>query len=557
MNLRQRIRRLRRYRSIATALVRSGLGYVAHDMGLTDKLLFFRSEERRGVKGKSLGERIRMLLEELGPTFVKLGQLASSRPDLLPADIVSELERLQDQVAAFPFEQAAAIMEQELGDSANRLFMHLYETPIAAASIGQVYHARLRDGRDVVVKVQRPHILRLIETDLGILADWAKLAESRMEWARHYRLADMVEELGVALRAELDFDKEARSAEQFALRNGGMEKMRVPAIYREYSSRRVLTMDYIEGIKLSELGSLDRAGLDRAKLAERYARAIFRQVLLDGFFHGDPHPGNVLALPDGTLAWLDFGMMGRLSAATKTSFAAFVIALRNQNSKGVLRAISRMGVVPEAADRDRLLADIEELRDKYYKVPFQRLRLGEAVHDLFDVALRHRIAIPRELVLLGKTFLTMEGVVTMLDPTFSVFDVAEPFGKKLLLKRLDPRTWLSEWAEDIPEYIGILGDLPAGVRQISRLLRQGKLHIETDVPQIDAIMAKLDRIGSRLALSIVLLSLSIVMLGLIVGAALNHAKTVLWRIPVIEIGLGVALFMLVWLIASIIRSSRF
>ncbi len=557
MKLRQRIRKLRRYRAIASALVRNGLGYVAYDMGLTDKLLFFRGEERKGVKSKSLGERIRLLLEELGPTFVKLGQLASSRPDLLPAEIVRELERLQDRVTAFPYEQASDIIEQELGQSVDRLFLRLYETPIAAASIGQVYHACLKDGTDVVVKVQRPNILRLIETDLGIMADWARLAESRLEWARNYRVADIVEELGSALRAELDFDKEARNAERFALRNKGTKEMRVPAVYREYSSRRVLTMDYVEGIKLSELGRLDRAGLDRKALAGRYARTIFRQALMDGYFHGDPHPGNVLALPDGTLAWLDFGMMGRLSAETKTSFAAFVVALRNQSSKGVLRAISRMGAVPDEADRGRLLADIEELRDKYYKVPFERLRLGEAVHDLFTVALRHRIAIPRELTLLGKTFLTMEGVVTTLDPTFSVFDVAEPFGKKLFLERLNPRHWLSGWAEDLPDYIDLLNELPSNLKHVSRLLRQGKLRIEVATPQIEAIMAKMDRIGNRLSFSIVLLSLSIVMLGLIVGAALSHSKTLLWRIPVIEIGLGIALFMLMWLISSIFRSGRF
>jgi len=557
MNLRQRIRRLRRYRSIASALARNGLGYVAHDMGLTDKLLFFRSEERRGVKGKSLGERIRLLLEELGPTFVKLGQIASSRPDLLPADIVRELERLQDQVTAFPYEQASAIIEQELGDSVDRLFSSLYETPIAAASIGQVYHARLKDGRDVVVKVQRPNILRLIETDLGILADWARLAESRLEWARNYRLTDVVEELGRALRDELDFDKEARHAERFAQANQGAKKMRVPAVHREFSSSRVLTMDYVEGIKLSELGRLDRAGLNRKELAERYARMIFQQALVEGFFHGDPHPGNVLALPDGTLAWLDFGMMGRLSPETKRSFASFVIALRNQSSKGVLRAISRMGAVPDEADRERLLSDIQELREKYYQVPFHRLHLGEAVHDLFSVALRHRISIPKELTLLGKTFLTMEGVVTTLDPSFSIFDVAEPFGKKLFLERLNPRNWLSGWAEDIPDYLDLLGELPSNLKHASRLLRQGKLRIEVATPQIEAIMAKMDRIGNRLSFSIVLLSLSIVMLGLIVGAALSHSKTLLWRIPVIEIGLGIAFFMLIWLISSIFRSGRF
>ncbi|MFC4597700.1 ABC1 kinase family protein [Cohnella hongkongensis] len=557
MNVRQRIRRLRRYHSIASALARNGLGYVAHDTGLTDKLLFFRGEERRGIKGKSLGERIRMLLEELGPTFVKLGQLASSRPDLLPADIIRELERLQDQVAAFPYDQASAIIEQELGQPVDSLFLRLYETPIAAASIGQVYHACLKDGTDVVVKVQRPNMLRLIETDLGILADWARIAESRLEWARNYRLTDMVEELGLALRAELDYEKEARNAERFAQRNKGVDKCRVPAVYREYSSTKVLTMDYVEGIKLSELGRLDRAGLNRRALAERYGRMIFQQALVEGFFHGDPHPGNVLAQPDGTLAWLDFGMMGRLSPKMKMSFASFVIALRSQNSKGVLRAISRMGIVPEGVDRDRLLADIEELRDKYYKVPFQRLRIGEAVHDLFAVAWRHRISIPRELTLLGKTFLTMEGVVTLLDPGFRIFDIAEPFGRKLFLDRLDPSRWASRWVDDIPEYVELLSEIPAGLKQAVRSLRQGKVKIEVAAPQVDALMAKMDRIGNRLSFSIVLLSLSIIMLGLIVGSAVSHSKTVLWRIPVVEIGLGVAAFMLVWLISSIFRSGRF
>jgi len=557
MNLRQRIRRLGRYSTIASAFARNGLGYVTHDMGLTDKLIFFRSKEKRGVKGKSLGARIRMLLEELGPTFVKLGQLASSRPDLLPADILKELERLQDQVAVFPFEEASAIIEQELGDSVECLFSHFHETPIAAASIGQVYRACLKDGQDVVVKVQRPNLLRLVETDLGILSDWAKLAEKRLEWARIYRLADLVEELGLALRAELDFDKEARHAERFAERNAETKDIRVPVVYREYSTTRVLTMEYVEGIKLSDLGKLDRTGLNRKTLAERYAVMIFLQVLEHGFFHGDPHPGNVLALSDGTLAWLDFGMMGRLSPETKKSFASFVIALRNQSSKGVLRAITRMGVVPDEVNREGLLADIEELRDKYYKVSFHRLRLGEAVRDLFAVAQRHKIPIPKELTLLGKTFLTMEGVVTTLDPTFRLFDVAEPFGKKLFLESLDPRHWLNRWTEDLPEYVDLLNDIPTTLKSLSGLLRRGAIRIELAPRQAETMMTKIDRIGNRLSFSIVLLSLSIVMLGLIVGSALSHSKTLLWRVPVIEIGLGIALFMLLWLISSIFRSGRF
>ena len=261
--------------------------------------------------------------------------------------------------------------------------------------------------------------------------------------------------------------------------------------------------------------------------------------------------------PDGRLAWLDFGMMGRLSSETKNHFSSFVIALRNQSTKGVLRAISDMGVVPEGADMRQLNSDVDELRDKYYKVPLDRVRIGEAVHDLFSVALRHRIQIPKELTLLGKTLLTMEGVVTTLDPTFSVIDVAEPFGKKLILERLNPGRIVKKWAEEIPAYLDLLNDIPLSLKQLSILLRQGKLGVEVASPQVEALMKKMDRIGNRLSFSIVLLALSIVMLGLIVGAALSHSRTVLWRVTIIEIGLGIAMFMFMWLLFSIFRSGRF
>ncbi|GAB2674347.1 ABC1 kinase family protein [Paenibacillus thermoaerophilus] len=557
MNTGRRIRQLQRYRTIASAFARNGLGYVYQEMGLTEKLPFFRDEERKGIHNKSVGERIRLLLEELGPTFVKLGQIASTRPDLIPAHILSELERLQDNVPAFSYREASAIIEQELGAPVEELFLHFSETPLAAASIGQVYRAVLKDGTAVAVKVQRPDIQTLIETDLDILADWARLAEHRLEWARNYRLRDIVDELGRALRAELDYTTEARNAERFANQCKTWKYVQVPTVYWDYCTRRVLTMGYIEGIKLSDQEQLDRAGLDRRLLAERFAKTIFHQVLVEGYFHGDPHPGNVLALKDGSLVLLDFGMVGRLTPGMKKHFASFVIALRNQSSKGVIRAISNMGIVPEDVNMELLYADVDDMREKYYKVPLNQVSLGEAVQDLFAVALRHRIRIPTELTLLGKALLTLEGVVSALDPAFSVFDVAEPFGKKLFLERLSPIQMLKTWMEDVPEYLDLLREVPLGLKQLSSLMRRGQVRVEVAVPQLDALMKKMDRISNQLSFSIVLLSLSIVMVGLIIGAALSHSQTLLWRIPVIEIGFVIAMLLFMWLIYAIFRSGRF
>lgn len=553
----KRIRQLKRYRTIATAFARNGLGYIFHDMGLHDKFALFRHDEQKRIEAKSIGERIRLILEELGPTFVKLGQIASTRPDLIPPGILAELERLQDHVPPFSYREACLIIEEELGEAIGSLFLAFEEEPMAAASIGQVHRAVLKDGTVVAVKVQRPGILAGIETDLDILTDVARVAESRLEWAAAYRLGSMVEELAKALRTELDYTVEARNAERFGNQSKAMADVRIPAVWRNYSSKRVLTTTYIEGIKLSDKEQLQQAGIDLPSLAERFATIILHQVLIDGFFHGDPHPGNMLAQRDGSLVMLDFGMVGRLTPDAKNHFAAFVIALRNQSTKGVIRAISNMGVVPDDVNRDELYVDVDALRDKYYDVPFNQIHMGEAVQDLFAVALRHRIRIPAELTLLGKTLLTMEGVVLSLDPSFSVFNVAEPFGRKLFLEQINPVQKLKNWMEDVPDYVDLLQEIPVAAKELVSSMRHGRLKLEVSVPEIDSLMRRMDRISNRLSFSIVLLALSIVMVGLIISAALNHSQTLFWGIPIIEIGFVIALLMFLWLIYAILRSGRF
>jgi len=548
----KRIRQMHRYRKITSILARNGIGFVSQKMGWEEKFLFHKNADP-----KSTGRRIRLLLEELGTTFIKLGQIASTRPDLFSADILNELKELQDMVPPFTYDEAVRILEEELGSSVTELFQHFSEEPLAAASIGQVHRAVLKDGSDVVVKIQRPNIHSLIETDLEIIADLARLAERRMEWAKRYRLLDIIEELSRGLLLELDYRIEARNMEKFKQFNKTLGYVSIPAVYWDYSTKKILTMDYIEGIKLTDHTKLADAGIDRSILAERLAYIIFHQILNVGHYHADPHPGNLLALSDGRIALLDFGMVGQISPYTKKYLASFIIALRNKSTKGIIRAISDLGMIPEDVDIKKLTADVEAMREKYYDIPLQEVSMGQAINDLFHMAHRHKIGIPTELTLVGKSLMTMEGVVADLDPDFSVFDVAEPFGKKLILDRFNPWKMMKTWLEDVPDYIDLLKEAPLSIKQFSSLMRKGKIEVEVTSPQLEGLVKKMDRMSNQMSFSIVLLALSIVMVGLIIGVALSGVQTVLWKLPIIEIGFVIAMLMFLWLIYSIFRSGRF
>ncbi|MBB6696108.1 AarF/ABC1/UbiB kinase family protein [Cohnella xylanilytica] len=559
MNVGKKIRHFHRYREIVSAFVRYGFGYVVKDLGLADLVPYkaLWTGERRDLDKQTIAIRVRMFLEELGPTFVKLGQLASTRSDLFPPEFVAELRRLQDDVPPFPFEDVRRIVEEQLGAPLEASFAEFEETPLAAASIGQVHYATLRSGARVAVKVQRPNIRATVETDLEILSELSRLAEKRLEWARRYRLKEMAEELGSALLGELDYDRERRNAEKFAVLNEALPYVHIPAVYRELSSGKVLTMERVDGIKLSDREQLDEAGRPRDDIAGKFVTAILRQILVDGFFHGDPHPGNVLSLEDGRIALLDFGMVGKLAPETKVHFVSLVIALRGQNTDGIIRAVGRLGLIPDDADRKALRTDVDELRELYYQVPLSEINLGDSIRRLFALAQRHNIRIPSDMTLLGKTLMTTEGVVSALDPTFSILKVAEPFGRQLLLDRVNPVKIASELGKKLPEYAEWLAEAPGKLRELLAMAKQGKIKLELSIPEREAFLKKLDRIGNRLSFSIVLLSFSILMVGLIIGSSISHQNSMLWRIPAIEIGFSVAGLMFVWLIYSIFRSGRF
>lgn len=553
------MRHISRYRDIAIALIRHGFGIVVEEIGFAQFLslpqrMFFEPKKK---DPKTVGERIRLVLQELGPTFVKLGQIASTRPDLLPEEIIRELEKLQDRVPPFSFQEVRGIIQEELADEPDNIFQHFEDTPLAAASIGQVHQAVLRSGEKVAVKVQRPNIASVIETDLEILQDLAALAEHRLEWAARYQIRNMVDEFSKSLRAELDYTMESRNAEKIAKQFGNDPAIYVPKVFLEYSAKKVLTMEYVDGVKLNEPDKLKQYGYNPKNLAERLAKAIFHQIFNNGFFHGDPHPGNVLVLPGEVIAFIDFGMVGRLSPEMKYHFSSLVIALMRQSTDGVIKAILRMGLVPDDVNMAQLRGDVEQLREKYYGVPLSQISLGEAVNDLFRTAFRHSIRIPPDLTLLGKTLLTVEGVVEKLDPAFRIFDIAEPIGRQLLKERLHPKSVSVTVWNRVSDYGELLLDLPKHMKEVTSLIKQGRLRLEIAVPELDLFLKKLDRISNRLSFSIVLLSFSIIMVGVIIGSSLGRQSTLLWQFPAIEMGLGLAMIMFLWLLYSIFKSGRF
>ncbi|MDP4128415.1 MAG: AarF/UbiB family protein, partial [Bacillota bacterium] len=426
----KRIRHLKRYRDVAKVLARHGFGFFVEEIGLLHMLslpkrLFTDMEE---IDPKSVGERIRLVIEELGPTYVKIGQIASTRADVIPTEILHELEKLQDNVSPFPFVEVSRIIEGELGSPLGEIFSTFDENVLAAASIGQVHRAQLRTGEEVAVKVQRPQIKTMIETDLEILMDLATLAERRMEKMERLQLRDVVEEFSKSLRNELDYTIEARNAEKIAKQFKNDSTVYIPGIYWDYSTRAVLTMEFVKGQKLNEFKGIEEKGYDRKALSEHLVKALFHQVLIEGFFHADPHPGNILLLNGGVIAFIDFGMVGRLSLDMKHNFASLVIAMMRQNTESMIKAVLKIGIVPDDVNLTLLTNDVDELREKYVDVPMSRISIGEAISDLFEVAFRHRIRIPSDFTLLAKCLLILEGIVEKLDPHLSIMDMAEPFG---------------------------------------------------------------------------------------------------------------------------------
>jgi ubiquinone biosynthesis protein len=541
---------LRRFSQIGRVLVRHGFGFV-----------FDVRRERREKKGlqeflaPNFGVRLRQTLDDLGPTFVKFGQLLSTRSDILPDSVLAELQKLQDTVRPMPAGAAQAIIERELGAPVEEVFTRFDPEPLGSASIGQVHRAVLRDGEIVAVKVQRPEAPGRVESDLELMREFADFLDRRFGRRIFVDVRGLVAEFETVIRRELDYTAEAENARRFAVNFAGTPVV-IPRVHLEYSTRRVLTLQNIEGTRFHDIQPLLLSPSERRRVASMGADAIFKMAFEDGFFHGDPHPGNLILTPKGDLALLDFGMVGYMSRGDIEALSRLFIAVIQRDAAAALRGLESLGVRYATEVRGDLERDLREFFNKYSGLSVGEVTLGQALSELISLARRYRLRVPPVFPLLTKALVTAEGLARAIDPTINVYEVAQPYARRLLTERLRPEAVLEATRELAFEYAGYVEDYPEQIRILLAELADGEIEVQLEHGGLDELLGKVDVLANRLVFALVTGAL---LLGSCMLGALNKGGPGVpyLGVQVVSfIGFTLALIMGSILLAIIFRSRR-
>jgi len=545
-----RIRNLERIREITEVAARHGFGYFFERHRL---LSLAPLRGRRGTPVEApRGRHIREMLDELGPTFVKFGQLLSTRPDVVPPDIVQELVLLQDHVSPLPFSTVKEVVQQELGLSLQRAFEHFEETPLASASIGQVHGAVLPGGDPVVVKVQRPGAARQIRRDVELLFQLAEMFEHRIDWG--FSLVGVVQEFSRSINRELDYMLEARNAQRFGQNFVGSETVVIPRVYWDYSTSRLLTLERLTGptLNTAPIRALDPG--EKRALAEAIADCWFRQILIDGFFHGDPHPANIVYLGNGRIGLLDFGTAGILRREDLQEGVDLFLHVMDSDIAAIKRSLRRLGVHwPPSAD-DAVTQSIEDGFSRYFGVSLGSVDVASLLHQVFDIVYSLHLRLPSRFLLLDKALLTLEGVVRQLYPDLNIFEVARRYAHDLKRQRLDPRTWTDRSRRDLAAYAHVFREFPLQLHDLLEEMRSGELEIKYRHTGLEEMIHRLDLITNRMVVA--LLSIALGATGAAVAILVESGPHIgglsVWGIP----GFLLSVLFGVWLIYAIIRSGR-
>jgi len=555
-------RKIKRTTQIVKIFANHGFGALMDRLGILKYLkmeMQTKEYKERELSKLSIGERLRLSFEELGPTFIKLGQIMSTRPDLLPREIIHEMEKLQDAVAPFSISDVKQVIEFELGDKLENIFREFKEEPIAAASIGQVHRAKLLSGKDVVVKVQRPNIEKNIELDLGILKDLADFIDNRTKLGKLYSFSKMAEEFETTITNELDFRLEGENAETFKVNFKDEANVIVPDISWIHTTSRVLTMDEIKGTSLKNFEALDQLGLDKEIIARNLANSVLYQILRDGFFHGDPHPGNIMVLENNKIAFLDFGMIGQLSPHRKNQFLKMLMGITLKDSKLIIQAIAELDAISNSINMRKLEKDIDRLRDQVLSVPLSEIKIGEVFNEIFDLAFTYNMMIPGEFTMLAKSLITLEGLVEKLDPDLNILEIAEPIAGKLIFTLISPEKIGREILSGAMDYGNLVRKFPSVFLNFLGKIEHDDFTIQIKVKEAERYAQKIDRSFSRLSISIVFLSLSIVIAGTIIGLSLigmEAADFIMVLSMILKGSLFLAAITFAALIIAILRSKR-
>jgi ubiquinone biosynthesis protein len=547
-------RHLNRYRQILGVLIKYGFGDLVDLLRIEQYieigLQMISRKKRERVERLTRAVRIRMAFEELGPTFIKLAQVLSARPDLIPADFVSEMARLQDKVPPAQFKGLDRILRSELDPPLEAVFERIEETALASASIAQVHRARLKDGEDVAVKIQRPGIRKIIEVDLEIMLHIATLMERHVEEFSFHSPVKIVEEFARTIEKELDFVLEADNMERFSAQFLDDPHIYVPKVFREASGSRVLTMEYVRGIKVSEVEKLEEAGLDSKVIVDRGADFLLRQIFENGFFHADPHPGNIFVLPDNVICMVDYGMVGSIVLQMRERFVDLISAVAKRDSSRAVQVLLRLTEWDEEPDMRRFEREVDDFIGRHLYRPLKNIEIGSLLQQLMETAARHRLRIPSDTFMMMKALATIEGVARMLDPDFEIFEKAAPFVEKVKLGRFSPRRISEDAYRMGADFLLFFQQLPKDALEIFRQVRQRKLTVNLAHQGMERMLATHDQISNRL-------SFSIIIAGLIIGSALiviSETPPLFYGISLIGIiGFLAAAVMGIWLLVAILR----
>lgn len=538
-----------RYRQIAQILSRHGLGSLAGYFGL-DRFVPFRERSRTVTRP----EHLRLACEELGATFIKLGQILSTRSDLLPPEYQAELAKLQDRAAPVPSAAIHEAIVAELGRPIAEVFASFDDRPLAAASIGQAHAATLPDGAAVVVKVRRPGVVEQVEEDLAIVRHLAEVASRRWPAADGYDLVGLVDEFAATLRAELDYLSEAHNAERFAANFADDPAVHIPRIHWEATTARVLTLERVGGIKVDDPGALDAAGIDRSALARRAAEIALKMVFIDGFFHADPHPGNLFIEPGGRIALIDFGMVGRIDELAREKLARLLLAIVSREPDRLVDACLALGVARGPVDRERLRDDLGALVERYYDRPIGEVAIGPLLERALAVVREHRLHLPAQFALLLKTLMMEEGLGMAIDPSFRLTVVLAPYARQLLLRRYAPGRLVKQLGRAGLEAAEVAADLPWHVGRLLADIERGGIEFAIRPAHFDPLLARLERLVNRLVLGMLAAAFIV---GLAVLLAVYRPPGELnWAGTFFAIGFAFALALGGYLAWSIVRARR-
>ncbi len=554
----KRYRHLLRYQQIIGIILKYGFDNILDAMNIDRyiesglKLIpFSRPHER--VEKLSRNQRIRMALEELGPTFVKMGQVLSSRPDLVPMDLIAELSRLQDEIPAFGFDQVKETIAAEFGRPLHEVFLFMDETPFASASIGQVHRASVTGDERLAVKIQRPGIRKTIEADLEIILHLAGIMERNIQEMAFYRPVKIVEEFAKTLEKELDYTIEAANMERMAAQFLYDRTIHIPKVYPAESSERVLTMEFIDGIKASDIDAIDRAGLDRKRITRRGADFIMKQVFAHGFFHADPHPGNIFILDNNRICPVDFGMTGFLDQTTRELFVDIIHAVATNNAKLAARLLCDLCDYETQPDMGRLEKEISLFVSVHLTRSLKEIRTSKMVNQLLELCAAHGLRIPPDMFLMMKAFVSVEDVARKLDPDFNMLGHAVPYVTAAKYRQMAPGKVAENVMHIARESFRLFQQLPSDTMEILRLVKQGKLKLAIDIQGLDKLMVHQDQTSNRI-------SFSIIIAALILGSAIvinSDVPPMLFGVSVIGIaGFVAAAVMGIWLLVAIIQGGR-